>query len=315
MTLQTIGTPGLWAGFGISVLLMMVLDLGVVHRHAREVKFREAAIWSLVWISFALLFNLLLYFWFGTQIALEFFAGYLVEKSLSVDNLFVFLLIFSYFRVPAVYQHRVLFWGIIGAVLMRAAFIFVGAALIQRFHWILYLFGIILVVSAFKLLKGKHDDIDPENNFVIKLFKKFIPTANNYHGEKFFVREGGKLFATPLCVVLISIEMSDLVFAIDSIPAIFAITTDPFIVFTSNIFAILGLRALYFVLSAALSKLRFLNYGLAAVLGFVGLKMLLIDIYKFHIMISLGFIISALFISVLASVYIPEKASDSDRNL
>lgn len=310
MVETSVGSPLLWAGFAIFVLVMLALDLGVFNRKVRETSFRQALAWTIFCVGCAVAFNIGIYFWTDSERALEFLTGYLVEEALSVDNLFVFLLIFSYFKVPKPYQHRVLFYGVLGAVVMRGLFIFLGAALISRFHWILYIFGGILVVSAFKLVGNKQEDIDPESNFLIRLFQRLVPITSGFRDEKFFVRENGKLYATRLCLVLVSVEVSDLIFAVDSIPAIFAITTDPFIILTSNIFAILGLRAMYFVLACALSELRFLNYGLAIVLGFVGIKMLVSGFYKIPIGTSLIIIASAIGLSVLFSLRYPKAEED-----
>jgi tellurite resistance protein TerC len=308
--MHSIGTPVLWAGFTVFVLAMLALDLFVFNRKAHVVKTREALIWSLVWISLALVFNFLIYQKFGKQHALEFLTGYLIEKALSVDNLFVFLVIFSYFAVPLKLQHRVLFWGILGALLMRAVFIFMGAVLIQKFHWIMYLFGGFLVYTGFKLLVQKGEEVHPEKNPVIKLFKKFIPVVEHYQTHHFIVKEGAKWFATPLLLVLVVVETTDVVFAVDSIPAIFAVTTDPFIVYTSNIFAILGLRALFFLLSGMMGKFHYLKYGLGLVLAFVGVKMVIVDFYKMPIGISLGVIASLLGLSILVSLKSPPVKPD-----
>jgi tellurite resistance protein TerC len=296
-----------WIGFNIFVLAMLALDLGVFHRQAHVVKMKEALIWSAVWITLALLFNLGVYFWRGAETALEFFTGYLIEKSLSVDNIFVFILIFSYFSVPAQYQHKVLFWGIIGALIMRAILIAVGATLIVKFHWIIYGFGGFLIFTGVKMALQKNTDIHPENNPLVKLFKRFMPVANEYHGEKFFIKEKGRRFATPLFIVLLIVEATDLVFAVDSIPAIFAITKDPFIVYTSNVFAILGLRSLYFALAGIMGYFHYLKIGLATVLVFVGAKMMLVDIYKISIGLSLSAVGGILLLSVLASLIWPRR--------
>lgn len=291
--MESIGSPLLWIGFSSFVLLMLALDLGVFHRKAHSVSMREAAIWSAVWIGLALIFNAGIWIWFGQQPALEFLTGYVVEKSLSIDNLFVFLLIFGYFAVPAAYQHRVLFWGIIGALVMRAIFIAAGAVLLERFHWMIYFFGGLLVVTGIRMLWSGRE-MDPESNPAVKLFRRFVPITPGYSGKNFFVRQNGKWLATPLLVVLVSVEASDLLFAVDSIPAIFAITRDPFLVFTSNIFALLGLRSLYFLLAGVMARFAYLKYGLAILLVFVGAKMLLADIYKVPIMVSLSVIAALL---------------------
>ncbi len=307
MNLVSIGTPALWIGFILFVLAILVLDLGVFHRKAHAISVREASVWSVIWIGLALVFNAGVYFWFGPERGLEFLTGYLIEKALSVDNLFVFLVLFSYFAVPAPLQHRVLFWGIIGALAMRALFIFAGAALIQQFHWIIYVFGVFLVYTGLKLLAHRDKEIHPERNPALRLFRRILRAVPDYRGAKFLVWQDGRWFATPLLMVLVVIEASDIVFAVDSIPAIFAITTDPFIVFTSNIFAILGLRALYFLLAGMLGKFRYLKFGLGLVLAFVGAKMLLADIIKVPIAVSLGVIAALLTGSVIASLLTPDK--------
>jgi tellurite resistance protein TerC len=300
--LESVGTPGLWIGFTLFVLVLLALDLGVFHRRAHEIRAKEALIWSGVWVGLALLFSLLVLYWFGGQRALEFLTGYLIEKALSVDNIFVFLVTFSFFAVPAAFQHRVLFWGILGALVMRAAFIVTGAALLQRFHWVVYVFGAFLVVTGAKLLTDRGVEVHPERNVILRLFRRLVPSTSSYHGPRFTVVENGRRLATPLLFVLVVVETTDIVFAVDSIPAIFAVTTDPFIVYTSNIFAILGLRALYFLLAAVVGRLHYLRVGLAFVLGFVGIKMLLTDIYKIPIILSLGVIAALLGGSVLASL-------------
>ncbi len=292
-----------WAGFIAFVLAMLALDLGVFNRKAHAVTVREAGIWTAVWVTLALLFNAGLYFLAGPQSALEFLTGYLIEYSLSVDNIFVFVLIFSSFGVPAKYQHRVLFWGILGALLMRGAMIGIGAALISQFHWILYGFGAFLVFAGIRMFfSSEEDEIDLETNRVLRLVRRFVPVTPHYHEQRFFTVENGVRMATPLFLVLILIEITDLVFAVDSIPAIFAITQDPFIVFTSNIFAILGLRSLYFLLAGIIHKFVYLRYGLAVVLTYVGVKMLLLDIFHIPTLVSLGVIVLVLGTSIVASL-------------
>jgi tellurite resistance protein TerC len=305
MNPASIGTPALWAGFTIFILAMLALDLGVFHRKAHSIRMREALIWSIVWISLALVFNAGVYFWFGPERALEFLTGYLIEKALSVDNLFVFLVLFSYFAVPTSLQHRVLFWGIVGALIMRAGFIAGGAALLQSFHWVIYIFGAFLVFTGIKLVAARESEIHPERNLVIRLFLKLMPCVPEYRGARFTVKEAGKRYATPLLLVLVAIEATDIVFAVDSIPAIFAITADPFIVFTSNIFAILGLRALYFLLAGMLNKFRYLKIGLGLVLAFVGTKMLIAGWIHIPISLSLGAVAGLLGISIAASLVFP----------
>ena len=299
-----------WIGFNLFVLAMLALDLGVFHRKSHEVRFKEAMIWTGVWVVLALSFNAAVYHWWGAQAGLEFLTGYLIEKSLSIDNVFVFLLIFSYFKVPSKYQHEVLFWGIIGALIFRAIFIAVGITLLEHFHWLVYVFGAFLVFTGVKLALEKDKEIHPERNPVLRLFRRIMPVTEQYEEGKFFVRKNGRTWATPLFVVLLVIETTDVIFAVDSIPAILAITKDPFIVYTSNVFAILGLRALYFALARIMRLFHHLHYGLAAILGFVGIKMILSDIYKIPIMVSLGFILSALALSIIASLLWPERTND-----
>jgi tellurite resistance protein TerC len=305
MPLETVGTPALWAGFIAFVIAMLALDLGVFHRQAHVVRFKEALAWSVVWVALALAFNAWVYTAFGPQRGLEFLTGYLIEKALAVDNIFVFVVIFSAFAVPAAYQHRVLFWGVLGALVMRAIFIFAGAALIARFHWVLYLFGALLVLTGIKLLVLRDAVPRPDQNPLFKLFRRLIPAVSEYHGQRFTIVKDGRRFATPLLLVLVAVEITDLVFAVDSIPAIFAITRDPFIVFTSNIFAILGLRAMYFLLADVVTRFHYLKVGLALVLTFVGTKMLIMDVYKIPIGVSLGVVAALLVGSVLASLLRP----------
>ena len=297
----------LWIGFNIFVLIMLALDLGVFHRKSHEVNIKEALIWSFVWISLALIFNYGVYLYMGKVKALEFFTGYVLEKSLSVDNIFVFILVFSFFKVPPSYQHKVLFWGILGALVMRVILIFSGVALLTKFHWLIYIFGAFLIFTGVKLLMQKDSHVEPDKNILVRLFKKFYPVTNEYHGDKFFVKINAKKYATPMFVVLLVIEFTDLVFAVDSIPAILAITNDTFIVYTSNVFAILGLRSLYFALAGVMNYFRFLKIGLSIILVFVGVKMMIVDFYKFPISISLGIIVSILAISVIASLIIKQK--------
>src|SRR5215510_13526133 len=287
----------LWVGFNLFVLAMLALDLGVFHRKSHAVSGREALIWSIVWISLSLVFNAVIYFlwdrmmpdsaYTNSEAALAFFTGYLIEKSLSVDNIFVFILIFSFFAVPAAYQHRVLFWGILGALVMRGALIVVGAALLKEFQWIIYIFGAFLIFTGIRMARHQAEEIHPDQNPVVKFFRKFMPVTENFERDKFFVRRAGKIMATPLFLILLIVESTDLVFAVDSIPAIFAVTQEAFIVYTSNVFAILGLRALYFLLANVMDKFEYLKFGLAAVLTFVGFKMVLADIYKIPIGVSL----------------------------
>jgi tellurite resistance protein TerC len=297
----------LWGVFNLFVLGMLVLDLAVFHRKAHEIRIREALLWSAFWIMLALLFNVGVYYFRGSEDALEFLTGYLLEKSLSVDNIFVFIMIFTYFRVPYVHQHKVLFWGILGALIMRAAFILLGVTLIQKFHWIIYVMGAFLIVTGFKMATQKDEEINPERNPVLRLFRRLMPVTDAYEGDRFFVRRAGRIAATPLFVVVLIVETTDVIFAVDSIPAILAITLDPFIVYTSNVFAILGLRALYFALAGVVRLFHYLPYGLSLILVFVGIKMLLVDIYKIPIGIALGTVAAILAISILASLLFPPK--------
>jgi tellurite resistance protein TerC len=293
-----------WILFNLFVLVMLALDLGVFHRKSHDVSVKEALTWTFVWIFLALVFNGIIYFWRGQQQALEFFTGYLVEKALSVDNIFVFIVIFTYFQVPSRYQHKVLFWGIIGALIMRVIFIFAGVAMIEKFHFTIYFFGALLIFTGIKLFTNSHSKMDPEKNPVLKFFKKLMPVTNELKGDRFFVRIDGKKYATPLFLVLIIIETTDLIFAVDSIPAILAITQDQFIVYTSNVFAILGLRSLYFALAGVVHRFWLLSYGLAIVLIFVGIKMLLVDVYKIPVEWSLIFIATVITASIVLSLKI-----------
>jgi len=296
-----------WFGFILFIIAVLAIDLGLFHRNSHEVKIREALIWSAVWISLALIFNYLIYIFMGEIKALEFLTGYVIEKSLSVDNLFVFIMLFSFFNVEAKYQHKILFWGILGALILRAIFIFAGVALINNFHWIIYVFGAFLLFTGFKMLSNKEGDVNPSKNIFVKLFKIFMPVTPVNHGSNFFVRIDKKLFATPLFIVLIVVEFTDLIFAVDSIPAILAISNDSFIIFTSNVFAILGLRALYFALAGITKYFYYLKYGLSAILVFVGAKMCISAFYKIPIVYSLLVILGILILSVLASVIVKKK--------
>jgi tellurite resistance protein TerC len=312
----------LWVGFNLFVLAMLALDLGVFHRKSHAVSGKEALTWSLVWISLSLVFNAIIYFFWdrmmpqstytNTEAALAFFTGYLIEKSLSVDNIFVFILIFSFFGVPAAYQHRVLFWGILGALLMRGALIAVGAALLEQFHWIIYLFGAFLIFTGIRMALHQEEEIHPDQNPIVKFFRKLMPVTENFEKDKFFIRRAGKILATPLFLILLIVESTDLVFAVDSIPAIFAVTREPFIVYTSNVFAILGLRALYFLLANVMDKFQYLKLGLSAVLTFIGIKMVIVDLYHIPVGVSLAIVASILTIAVLASLW---KARKSEREL
>ena len=308
-----------WVVFNAFVVVMLVLDLGVFHRRSRVVRFREAVAWTFVWVSLAGLFALLVH-QFGhhmvpnptrpnSELALEFVTGYLIEESLSMDNLFVFLLIFRYFRVDRLHQHAVLFWGILGALIMRAAFIVGGVTLINRLHWIIYLFGAFLVYTGFRLFREEETKIHPEQNPVLKLFRRLVPVTQQYEGGKFFVKQGMRWVATPLAVVLIVVESTDVLFATDSIPAILAITRDPFIVYTSNVFAILGLRSLYFALAGMMEIFRFLHYGLAVILIFIGVKMLGSEYFQIPIGVALAAVGGVLVISVIASLLFPRRTA------
>ncbi|HMS33884.1 MAG TPA: TerC family protein [Ignavibacteria bacterium] len=300
----------LWILFNIFILLMLALDLGVFQRKTHAVSVKEALIWSAVWILLSLLFNLFIYHDLGKQKAIEYFTGYLIERSLSIDNIFVFVLLFSYFKVPPEYQHKVLFWGVIGALILRAALIGVGVVLIHQFAWIIYIFGGFLVFTGFRMAMQNDSHIDPEKNIVIRLYKKFFPVTTQYDNGNFFVTQNNRRFATPLFVVLIATEFTDLVFAFDSIPAIFAVTDDPFIIYTSNIFAILGLRAMYFALAGVMDKFHYLKIGLSMILIFIGFKMLIVDIYKIPIGYSLGVIAIVLIASVVLSLVRPLKKNN-----
>jgi tellurite resistance protein TerC len=305
--MESIGSPGLWSGFVAFVLVMLALDLGVFHREAREVRFREALGWSAVWVALALLFNGFVAWRFGAQAGLEFLTGYLIEKSLSVDNIFVFLVIFSGLRIPLQYQHRVLFWGILTALVLRAVMILAGAALLARFHWLVYVFGAFLIFTGVKLFRNRGREEHPEEGALMRLVRRWLPSTPRLHGERFFVREGGRWFATPLCMALIMVEVTDVIFAVDSIPAIFAVTTDPFIVFTSNIFAILGLRSLFFLVAGLVSKFVYLKVGLAAVLVFVGAKMALVDFVKIPALVSLAVVVALLGGAMAASWWVARR--------
>lgn len=303
----------LWVGFNVFVLLMLALDLGVFHRKAHAVSTKEALTWSIVWISLSLLFNLVIYlFWdkmvpnssyTNAEAALSFLTGYLIEKSLSVDNIFVFILIFSFFAVPDQYQHRVLFWGILGALVMRGILIAVGAALLEQFHWIIYVFGAFLIYTGIRMARHQDEELRPQDNPVVKFFRRFMPVTEDFVEDKFFVRRAGVLFATPLFLILLIVESTDLVFAVDSIPAIFAVTRDPFLVYTSNVCAILGLRALYFLLAGVMDQFQYLKLGLSAVLTFIGVKMVIVDLYHIPVAVSLGVVASILTLSIVASLW------------
>jgi tellurite resistance protein TerC len=304
----------LWVGFNAFIVGMLAIDLGVFHRGVREVSLKEAAIWSAVWVALALGFNYGIYRYMGKQAGMEFLAGYLLEKALSVDNIFVIVLIFSYFQVPSQYQHRVLFWGVFGALVMRAAMIGMGAYLIHQFSWVLYLFGAFLIWTGYRMARQDDRAIEPKNNPAIRLVRRLIPVTDTFHGSRFFVRDetgpetNSRRMATPLFVVLVLVETTDLIFAVDSIPAVFAVTRDPFLVYSSNAFAVLGLRTLYFLLSGVIGKFRHLKYGLSVVLIFVGAKMLLADVLSIPTGVSLGIIASVLLISIVTSLLFPTQA-------
>ena len=301
-----------WVGFNAFILLLLALDLGVFHRKAHEIKFKEAVWWSIFWVSLSLLFNLGIFLYAGQEPALQFLTGYLIEKALSVDNIFVMVVIFGYFGVPAMYQHRVLFWGILGALVMRGTFILVGTVLIHKFHWIIFVFGVLLVYTGAKLAFRDEDPVDFEDNAILRLARRFIRVTPAYHGKHFFTIENGRRVATPLFVVLLMIEFTDLIFAVDSIPAIFAVTTDPFIVYTSNVLAILGLRSLYFLLANVVDKFRYLKYGLAFILVFVGVKMLISDVYKVPVAASLGVIAATLIVTIVLSLMAERRLGPID---
>ncbi|MFM8743122.1 MAG: TerC family protein [Cytophagales bacterium] len=297
----------LWIGFNVFVLAMLALDLGVFHRKSAEIKVKEALLWTCAWVFMAFFFNVFVFYQFGQEKAFEFFTGYVIEKSLSVDNIFVIILIFSFFNVPPAYQHKVLFWGILGALVMRVCFIFAGVELIHRFHWLIYIFGGFLVFTGIRILTQNEMAVDPEKNPIVKWARKLIRVTPQFEGDQFFIRKEGFLWATPLFLVVIIIEVTDLIFAVDSIPAILAVSDDAFIVYTSNVFAILGLRSLYFALAGIEKFFVYLKYGLSAILIFVGSKMCISDWYKVPIEISLAFIVLTLSMAVLASMVMQKK--------
>jgi len=303
-----------WIGFNIAVLAVLAIDLGIFHRTAHEVSVREAAGWTATWVTLSLLFNLGITYFMGPRAGLEFLTGYLIEQALSVDNIFVFVLIFSYFSVPARYQHRVLFWGILGALVLRGTMILTGAYLINRFHWVIYVFGAFLVFTGVRMAMVREAAIEVDANPMLRLVRRLLPISNRYHGQRFFVRErlgtsvSPRLVATPLFVVLVLVETTDLIFAVDSIPAIFAVTTNPFLVYTSNVCAILGLRSLYFLLAGIIDKFRFLQVGLAIVLVFVGTKMLIADMFRIPIGIALGVVAGILAMAIVMSLMFPADA-------
>ncbi len=301
------GQVWMWVGFNVVVLALLVLDLRVFHRKSHVISIKESLLWSAFWIALSLLFSLGIYFWSGSDKALEFLTAYLIEKSLSLDNLFVFLLIFSYFAVPGLYQHKVLFWGILGAVVMRLAFILAGVTLIERFDWVIYVFGAFLIITSVRMALRKEVAIRPGGNPVLRLFRRFVPVTEDYEGDRFFVKRAGRYIATPLFVVVLVIETSDIIFAVDSVPAALSITLDPFIVYSANVGAILGLRSLYFALAGIMRMFRYLSHGLVAVLFFVGAKMLVSEIYEMPVGIALGVIGGVLLISAILSVINPSQ--------
>jgi tellurite resistance protein TerC len=300
-------TTVLWIGFAIVMIVMFVIDMGIFNRRSHEISFREALIWTIVWVALAMAFNAGILYYLGTTKALEFFTGYLIEESLSVDNLFVFIMIFSYFHVSRAHQPKILKWGIIGALVMRALFIFLGIGLFNRFHWMVYLFGGLLVVTGIKMAFGGEDKVDPEKNLLVRLVRRFVPITKRIYGDRFFIRRRGVLAATPLLLTLLVVESSDVIFAIDSIPAILAVTRDPFIVYTSNVFAIMGLRSLFYLLSNVMEMFVYLKLGVSVILAFVGAKMILSSIYPVPIYFSLGVIVGVLAISIITSVTIGAK--------
>ncbi len=312
MTLLGVGTPGMWLGFLVFVVGMLALDLGLFHRRSHVVGAREAAAWSALWVGLALAFGGLVHAWFGPERALEYLTGYLVEKALAVDNIFIFVAVFSAFAVPPALHHRVLAWGVLGALGLRAVCILLGSELLERFHWTIYLFGAILIVTGIRMFTARDAPPEITANPVLRLARRWLPSTPEYRGEAFFVREGGRILATPLFFALVAIELADILFAVDSIPAIFAITRDPFIVFTSNIFAILGLRAMYFLLADLLPRFRYLEVGLSGVLVFVGVKMCLSELLPIPTILSLGIIAAFVGVSALASALIPVRGSQSD---
>lgn len=298
-----------WSIFVIFILLVLALDLGVFHKKSHTVGFKESIIWSVVWIAMALVFAVVLFFWRGQEDMMLYLTGYVIEKSLSVDNLFVFLLIFSFFRIPGEYQHKILFYGILGALVMRAFFIWAGIAVLQKFNWVIYLFGALLIVSGIKMLLPEKGDVNLEDKWIIKFTKKIFPTTHDFHGDRFFVKLDGKWWVTPLFITLIFVEFSDLVFAVDSIPAIIGITDDPFLVFTSNVFAILGLRSLYFALKGFADLFHYLKYGLSIILMFIGVKLLISGVYHMPVSITMAVIFGILLLSVVLSLLTRKKTT------
>jgi tellurite resistance protein TerC len=304
-----------WIIFGVFILAMLALDLGVFNRKAHVIKMKEALLWVSFWVSLAVVFGVGVYYFYGHSKALEFFTAYIIEYSLSIDNLFVFLLIFRFFNVPSAYEHKTLFWGILLALITRAAFIFAGVALINKFHWIMYLFGIFLIYTGIKLAMNKQTEVHPDKNVAIKMLRYFIPVTKEFQEAKFFIIKNGKRFATPMLAVLLALETTDILFAVDSIPAVLAISRDPFIVYTSNVFAILGLRSLFFAISGLMKLFHLLHYGLSAILSFVGVKMLIADVYHIPVGISLAVISSILVISIVTSIIWPDTKYEDIPNI
>lgn len=302
----------LWIGFGVLVLVMMTLDLGVFNRRAHAVTMREAALWTAAWVGVALFFNVVVYFTRGPEAGLQFLTGYLLEESLSVDNMFVFLMLFTYFAVRPEHQHRVLFWGIVGAMLMRGLFIAVGVSLLHRFHWVIYLFGALLIYTGYKMASPTEAHIHPEHNPILRVARRFLPVTKDYDGERFFTLSAGRWMVTPLFLVLLIIESTDVVFALDSVPAVLGVSHDAFIIYTSNIFAILGLRSLYFLLHGMMGIFRYLKFGLAVILAFIGAKMLLSGVLEIHTSVSLAVVFGVLLASVLASLVIQARERESE---
>jgi TerC family integral membrane protein len=304
---STMGTPLFWASFLVVVFILLSLDLGIFHRKAHEVRPKEAMLWSFVWVALSCAFGMWIYFDAGSQKSLEFFTGYLIEYALSVDNVFVFIIIFSYFSVPRHLHHRALFWGILGALFMRGAFILIGTALLHAFHWVIYIFGAFLIYTGFRVMQHGDAEVEPQRNPIVRLFQRMFPMVATYSSGSFFTRSGNRWFATPLAVVLVTIETTDVVFALDSIPAVFGITTDPFIVYTSNVCAILGLRSMYFLLAAVVNRFAYLGTGLGVVLMFVGAKMVFSDIFPVPIAVALGIVALVLGVSIAASLIWPPR--------
>ncbi len=307
-----------WIGFIAFILFLLFIDLGLFQKEDKEMKWKESLFWAIFWVSLAMVFNVLVYYVYGKTVALEFLAGFLIEKALSVDNLFVFLVIFSFFAVPKKLQHRVIFWGVFGAMLMRGVFVGLGTLLLSKFHWVTYVFGGFLVITGFKTMFSKDEEKDLSQSLFIKVVKKIMPLSPNYHGNHFFIKQDGRWVATMLFLVLLTVEFTDVVFAIDSVPAVFAVSSDPFIVYSSNIFAILGLRALFFLLSGAMDQLKYLKLGLGLVLAYVGVKMMMVEFYKIPIGVSLAIIGGVFAISIAASLvhnHLEKKASNSKKKL